>query len=237
MSLYIKILLSLCLLHFCFNAAAQGSPFKPFSAQYDVLHNGNHVAITTLSLARHSESTWLYSRTSEAVGWISHILSGKITEQSIFNWNNGMQILSYHYDRNRDEKRVRLKFDWRNMKVINDINGDPWKMALSPGTFDKLSANLALAVHLSSGKTSVHLPVADGGKLKIYDFNIIGEEPIDTPMGKIKTMKISRNKRGREDRQAWLWLASELNHVIIKVEKYDGSDRLFSMIIKSLEQE
>lgn len=237
MNRYAKASSGLCLLLLCFNAAAQDIPFKPFSARYDVLHNGDHVAITTLSLARHNENTWLYSSMSEAVGWISRIFSGKITEQSIFNWNGDMRVLSYRYDRGGSRKHVKLKFDWQNMEVINDINGDPWKMTLSSGTLDKLSANLALAVHLSSGKTSVRLSVADGGKLKTYDFNVIAEELIDTPVGMVKTVKVSRNKHGRKDRQAWLWLAPELNHMIMKVEKYDSNDNLFSMMIQSLKQQ
>ncbi len=231
----LKILFSLCLLSL--NAAVQASPsFKPFSAQYDVLHDGERVAVTTLTLTRGDEDVWQYSSKSEAVGWVSFLFDGKITEQSIFNWDNGMRILSYRYDRSGKEKHIKLKFDWQKMKVTNDINGDPWEMDLSPGTLDKLSINLALAERLSSGQTSISLPVADGGRLKTYDFNKVGEERVDTPMGKIKAIKISRNKRGRTGRQTWLWLAPELNNIIIKLEKHDDDDGLLSMMITSLKQ-
>ena len=232
----VKILLSLHLLYFSFTTAAQEFPFKPFSAQYDILHNDDYIGITTFSLTRKNENTWLYSNISEATGWISRIFFGEIIQHSIFNWNNGMHILSYRYDRDSLEKHIKLKFDWQNMKVINDINGDHWKMDLSPGTFDKLSINLALGIYLSNGKTNIHIPVADGGKLKIYEFRVIDEELVDTPIGKINTLKVSRNKRGRKDKQAWLWLAPDLNYIIIKAKKNNSDDRFFSMTIKSLQQ-
>ncbi len=237
MNWYAKTSVSLCLLAFFLNTAAQELPFKPFSARYDVLHNGDHVAVTTLSLVRQNEDTWLYASMSEAVGWIARMFGGKVTEQSLFSWNGDIRIISYRYDRNSSKKHVKLKFDWQNMEVTNDINGDPWQMTLSPGTLDKLSANLALVVRLSSGETSARLPVADGGKLKIYDFNIVGEELIDTPLGRVKTVKVSRNKHGRADRQAWLWLAPELNYMIIKVEKDGSNENRFTMIIQSLKQQ
>jgi len=129
---------------------------------------------------------------------------------------------------------VHLKFDWQQMKVTNTINGDPWHMQIPDATLDKLSINLALMAHLSASETDISFPVADGGKLKTYDFKVIGKESIDTPLGQISTIKVSRNKRGRKGKQAMLWLAPDLGYLVVRIDKADKDNDIVTLKIQSL---
>lgn len=230
----ILIITACLLLNIAGYSHAQDFPLRPFKAQYTVEHDGNEIAITQLALKSTGNNQWAYQSTSEGTTWLARMLGAKVSEQSEFQWLNDIRISSYRYDRAGKEKHVHLLFDWPRMKVTNIINGDPWHMQIPEGTQDKLSINLALKTHLSRSQTDVSFPVADGGKLKTYDFKVIGKEIIDTPLGKISTIKLTRNKRGRKGKQAILWLAPDLNYLTIKMEKADKDNEIVTMKIQSL---
>ncbi|MCW8964473.1 MAG: DUF3108 domain-containing protein [Gammaproteobacteria bacterium] len=229
---YVLTLLTLLL---CATASfATENPLKPFRAEYIVQRDGDIIAHTSLSLVAIGENRWRYTSSSEPTGWIATMMGVSVDEQSEWTWVDGLQVLSYRYDRAGKEKHVHLKFDWQQMKVTNIINGDPWHMQIPDATLDKLSINLALMAHLSASETDISFPVADGGKLKTYDFKVIGKESIDTSLGQISTIKVSRNKRGRKDKQAILWLAPDLGYLVVRIEKADKDNDIVTLKIQSL---
>jgi len=63
----------------------------------------------------------------------------------------------------------------------------------------------------------------DGAKIKTYKLKDLGEESIDTPVGKFNTRKFSRLKSGNKDRIT-LWCAEELYFLPIKIESIDDDD-------------
>jgi hypothetical protein len=228
---------SLILLALLLNAtllAAADNPLKAFRAEYSVQHDDDTVARTTLSLDDIGNNRWRYRSSSRPTGWLGSMLGVAVDQESEWTWVDGLKVLSYRYDRSGKEKHVHLIFDWQQMKVTNIINGDPWQMQIPDATQDKLSIILALSAHLSTSETDVSFPVADGGKLKTYDFKVLGKESIDTSLGKISTIKVSRNKRGRKNRQAILWLAPELGYLLVRMEKAEKDNELVTMSIESL---
>ena len=193
---------------------ASENPLKPFRAEYILEQSGDVIARTSISLSTIGENRWRYQSSSKPTSWLASMLGVAVDEQSEWTWVDGLKVLSYRYDRSGKEKHVHLIFDWQQMKVTNIINGDPWQMQIPDATQDKFSINLALMAQLSESEADVSFPVADGGRLKTYDFKVIGKELIDTSLGKIQTIKLSRNKRGRKDKQATLWLAPDLGYLL-----------------------
>ena len=230
-----KLLLVLLALFPVSTLEAAENPLKPFRAEYTLHQDDEVIAITKISLTNIGENLWRYRNASEPTGWLGTILGIKVIQESEWSWNDHIRPSRYRYDRSGKEKHVHMQFDWQNMKVTNVINGDPWQMEIPEGTQDKLSINLALMAHLAQSETDISFPVADGGRLKTYDFKIVGREHINTPLGQINTIRISRNKRGRKDRQAILWLSPELGYLPVRIEKADSDDEIATLNIQSLE--
>lgn len=213
------------------------NPLKPFHAEYIVDRNGNTVAQASTSLIPDGKNRWVFTNSVKPIGWIASILSTSFEEQSTWMWTNGIKALSYRYDRSDKEKHVSLIFDWQQMRVTNIIDGDSWRMKIPHATQDKASIYLALSAHMSVSETNTSFPVADGGKLKTYDFKIIGEGTINTPLGKINTINISKNKRGRKkQRKTTLWLAPDFGYLLVRMEKTDKDGNIITMKIQSLNQ-
>jgi len=202
------------------HASAFAAPIKPFSAGYVVLKDNEVIANTSISLKKINDSDWQYRSTSKPTGWFASIMGVSVTETSHLQWQgNSVRIKDYRYNRTGKAKHVHLAFDWQGMSVTNSINGDEWTMQIPEGTADKLSINLALMAKLKSRVADASFPVADGGKLKYYDFKVLGTESLATALGNIKTLKIYRNKRGRRDKQATLWMAPDLDFLLVRMEK------------------
>lgn len=233
MSILSKLVLPLLLIATTDSAIA--TPFTPFEATYQITKQNEIIANTHLSLKKNSDSSWRYQSKSTPTSWLAKALGVTVTETSTWRWhNNQIQILDYHYIRSGKEKEVHLSFNWKTMTVVNTINGDHWRMDIPDGTLDKLSINLGLMAQLSKQIKDTSFPVADGGKLKYYDFKIDGEAHINTALGNIKTIKVKRNKRGRKDKQAALWLAPEINYLLVRMEKEDKDREKVVLEIKSL---
>jgi len=118
------------------------NPLRPFNAHYVVERDDDTIALTNISLARVGDNHWLYRSASEPTGWVASMMGVTIVEQSDWIWFDGIKVLTYRYDQSGKEKHVHLTFDWQQMKVTNNINGDPWQMeipdATSPEDMDRL---------------------------------------------------------------------------------------------------
>lgn len=217
------------------SATASDNPLKAFRADYIVEQDDDLVARTSVSLTATGDNRWLYRSDSEPTGWLASMLGIAISQQSEWTWHDGIKTLIYRYDRSGKEKHVHMVFDWQQMKVTNTINGDPWQMQIPDTTQDKLGITLALMTHLTQSETDTSFPVADGGRLKTYDYKILGKQLLDTALGKINTIKVSRNKRGRSKaKEAILWLAPALGYLLVRMEKPDKDGEMVILKIQSL---
>ena len=87
---------------------------------------------------------------------------------------------------------------------------------------------------LQAGKESLQYTVADGGKTKIYNFEILGEETIKTPLGELETIKLERH-RPDSRRKSTLWCARQLEFLPVKVENIETDGKVTIALIQSLD--
>lgn len=207
----------------------------PFSVTYNLTRAGVSVGKVLRTLSRHDDGTYVYESQSHSSGVLAVFLKDRIVERS--RWqvtDDTIRSIEYLYERSGGSKtrQVRLAFDWQNMVVINNVDGDPWKMPLSPGTMDKLLYQLAVMRDLRAGKRKLVYNVADGGKLKSYEFDIDGEETIETRIGKLKSIRVTRN---RDNRVTTIWCAAEYGYMPVQIEQYEDSHGLLRLTIESID--
>lgn len=183
-------------------------------------------------LSRAEDGTFTLSSTATSFfSKISEVSRFKIEGQSIIP-------LEYQYHRtgigkNRDAV---LSFDWEKMKVLNDVQKKPWEMAIEYGTLDKLLYQLAMQEELRRAYEqglpwpTLEYHVADGGRLKLYQFKVLGEEFVDTPVGKIKTIKAVRIHR--KNRSTTFWLAPEYDFMLVRFEQTGKRGDGFELLLK-----
>lgn len=218
--LIIAVTTLLCLLPLSLaaNATLAAQP-KNFEAIYKAKYRGISVTATR-TLETLGDGSQLYTFYAES--WLADL-----KERSMFRWDESDHVVPvrYHYERTglgRDREAI-LDFDWKNKKVTNDVESKPWKMDIPRLAMDKLSFQMQLRADLINGKPLTEYDIADGGRLKQYRFEVLGEEEVNTDAGRFKTVKVKR-LREDADRHTTFWLAKDWDYMVVRLQQIDDGE-------------
>ncbi|MFT5134602.1 MAG: hypothetical protein ACI9SC_003082 [Gammaproteobacteria bacterium] len=223
----------------CFSIVGWAEEDTPtlFEADYTIQIKGAKVAKMTRRFSRLDNGEFQYHSETRTTGLISIFRKDHIIEISKWKLDLDNVIpIAYYYEHSggKKDRTVNISFDWEKNHIINSIDGSSWKMPAAPNILDKLLYQLAIMYDLQAGKESLQYAVADGGRTKIYNFEIIGEEIIETPLGMLKTVKLERHKPNSR-RKSTLWCAKDLEYLPIKVENIEKDGKITVALISSLQ--
>jgi hypothetical protein len=223
------------LLTFAIAHGAVEAPIPMFNAEYSLKRNGITLGTSTRSLSTAPDGTFIYASTTQATGIAAWFVSDQIDEYSRWAFD-GKQLrpLEYVYNRHGGNKtrQVKLNFDWQRHTVTNNIDGEPWRMDIPPDAQDKLIYQLSIMYDLLNGKKDLEYKIADGGKLKDYNFKIEGEQVLNTALGKIKTVRIQRIG---DKRDTTVWCAPQYSYLPVRLEQQDTDGSQLTMQITSVQ--
>lgn len=149
----------------------------------------------------------------------------KLEESSLFAWTeNQPKPISYLYQQSglTKKRKVSLSFDWSNMLAINSAPDEPINLKLLPGSLDKLNYQLKLRQDLSSQNKPGSYYVADRKRLKQYSFDLLGEEQLETPLGRFNTVKLKRSRGKDSSRETIFWLAKDWDYLLLKIQQKEN---------------
>jgi len=130
------------------------------------------------------------------------------------------------------DKVQTIAFDWNDMMVIGN-NKKPWQVPLEHGMTDRLNVLTALRLHmLRNGQADYHANIVDKGQLKSYTLTFNGQEQLNTPLGKIDTVLMSRDD---EDRKSYFWLAPAWNYQLVRFVQEESDGDRYELNLKHLE--
>jgi hypothetical protein len=206
-------------------------PLAPHRAEYLLTRDGLAVADLVMELEATADGGYRYhseTRPHRTIQLIMHLSSDVAAPARVVEESRGRPLDGRfrpdhyrHLRENEDGRTLTVTFDWPRESANMLSEGRPWRMDVPPDAQDKLSVLLALRLDLARGVPELTYPVADGGKLKDYRYRRTGEARIDSALGPIETITLSRTKNdGPVDYR--LWVAAELNHVPVRVERSEG---------------
>lgn len=199
--------------------AAADAP-KTFDNQYKAKLYGFNITVTNrLTKTANNQYDLLFKADS---------FIGSITEKSKMQWNPTQQTITpLHYTYARrglsKDRTAELSFDWKNKTVTNNVQKTSWQMDIAQKVQDKLSYQIQMQQDLLNGHKNFTYQIADGGRLKEYKFTTVGEEMLDTPLGKVNTIKIKRS-RTDDDRVTYAWLAKNWNYLLVRLQQEEKGD-------------
>lgn len=213
---------------------AQAAPatLQPYEARYTLdWASGVSFSGDAIRTLRKEGSNWVLETNASA-------MFASLSERSSFALAPEIQPLRYNFKRKIFGKKrtAQLDFNWQTQQVTNNVNEKPWKMAIAPGVLDKLSVQLQLRLDVKAGKKTLEYQVADGGRMKTYRFAIAGKESITTPAGTFDAIKVARDRGENSGRKTWIWLAPELDYLIVKIHQIEKSDKEYKLVLKTVER-
>lgn len=180
------------------------------------------------SLRQLASGHWLLSFEAETS-------AAALKETSEFSLNQGrIQPLEYRYRASGlfNEADRTLLFS-PQLKLIKDLeNNKDYPQAWEDEVQDNLTYMLQASLDLAQPDAAheqnadpLHYAVFEKKRVKDFQFRIIGEEQLNTKIGKLKTIKIEqvRQKKGRE---VFAWFAIERHYQLVRlVDKEKGKTR------------
>lgn len=224
----LRLPLLICLLFTSFIVSAAESP-KVFDNQYKAKLYGFNITVTNrLTKTTNNQYDLLFKFDS---------MIGTITETSQMQWDQAKQTikpLHYVYKRRGlgKDRDADLTFDWNKKTVINKVQQTNWKMDIAQRVQDKLSYQIQLQQDLINGQTNFSYQIADGGHLKEYKFITLGEEVLETPLGKVNTVKVKRS-RDNDKRVTYAWLAKDWNYLLVRLQQEEKGSKYTIYIHKA----
>lgn len=164
----------------------------------------------------------------------------ELNREALMNANSALKLIQSrsHEVTPRRERKVETRFDWEEALAIGHIDGERFEMEVPTGTLDFLGSLYFVMQRLESGALAdegelqtIHTLERD--RLREYRFEFAGPETIDSPMGRIETVRLVR-RGGNRDVELSAWFAPELRHVPVRFD-YEADGRVFELELTRLE--
>jgi hypothetical protein len=185
------------------------------------------------SLKKLDNGKWLYTFNVDS-------FAADIRESSLVTVSNNTIIpLAYHYKLSpfwgRDKKR-QVNFDWKNKTAKNPLKKTKWLIPDIPeNTKDRLSYQLQLLSDINEGKTDILYQVAHKGKLRESHFQVMSEETIQTALGPMKSVLVTKLRDANKKRKTHLWFSKDTPMLLLKMHQTEKDGEEYEINIISAE--
>lgn len=221
---------TLTLLLLAFTGLLQAQSLQPFQASYTA--DWKQLPFTGTaerSLQQLADGSW-------ELGFKASMLVAGVSESSIFlQQDNQLLPVRYRYDRSGlgKPKKSRQAFDWDSLQVSGrDKDGD-YQLPLHVGMLDKSSYQLALQRDVARGENSLSYIVLDGDEPDTYDFRLLGDEVIETPLGALNTVKVERVRDpGQNKRKTTLWFAVDWDYLLVQLNQVERDGKEYTIMLQ-----
>lgn len=211
-----KIFTLLGLMIGCFISTAYGWQLQPFETTYTA---------TISNVPFDGQAT--YSLVKQANGWhfetkASMAFAERVEHSSFTIEKNIIKPTAYEFKQTGIKpKKIILSFDWAKNFAKGHISDkkkdDDIFFDLKYKMLDQLSSQLALQIDIAQGKKQMVYPVIEDDRIETYKFKVVGDETIDTPVGKLKTVKVQRVRGAGSKRQSFIWFAKDWNYTVVRL--------------------
>jgi hypothetical protein len=205
------------------SAWATPSKLPYFSADYDAKIKGVSVKATR-------EFKPLKNNIDE-MNFTATSMFADLNERSQFTWEeNQIKPVRFNYERSvlGKEQYNTLTFDWLNRKIISTNEDKTLTIGNPEKALDRLSFQLQLQYDLLKTNIDKDYQIADKDRIKHYRFEILGEETINTKLGKIQTQKV-KVIRENQSRITYIWFASDWNNLLTRLEQFKDDKMVFEL--------
>lgn len=219
-----------------FASAALAAPPTSVKAAYDVFKDGLHVAIASETFDRAEGKYQVVSEQSPAGLLAMFVRTRARVSSSGTVTANGLRPDQFDYGRLDDaSKNVSARFDWDARLLRMSFDGRTETAALAAGTQDRLSVMYQFMFTPVERLRDLAFPMTSNGKkIENYRYQLAGEETLDTPLGKLKTLHLVK-QRENGDNGVEIWLSTENNLFPVKLLISENDGSRFEQLITRLE--
>lgn len=213
--------------------ALAASPVQSFEAHYTVYAKGIKGGEGLIRLELPGDDRYRMQSRVRATGLVGLIFRDTI-EERVEGRLNGISVLpsDYRFERTGGsrEELTEYRFDWNAGTVQARHNDRQAVLELNARTLDPLSTYLQVMYDLIHGETADRYRLLDETEVRSYGVAYHGRETLDTPLGVLDVLRVSRQRPG-SSRRIEFWFAPAYDYLPVQIIQYkDGSENLRMMI-------
>jgi hypothetical protein len=213
-------------------------PVGDFSYRYELIRNGNALGNNRLQFKALPNGVWQFTSKASGTEGLASLAGAGVDERSTLIAPRGqLELFS-----NRTETTLAWKnevkstnFDKASNTYIYRDHKATRKVAYQPGIIDRHTLTVALMSDLRNGKNKAFsYPTLNKGKLDTFRFKLMGEEVLDTALGKLKTVRLERIRDTADGKSTRIWFAKERNYAPVMIQELDSKGDDIELRIRSL---
>ena len=215
--------------------AVSAAPPAAVRAGYDVYRDGMQI-ITVQESFEKTGARYRISHESTPAGLLAAFVRTHIKGQSTGAITAaGLQPEQFEYGRLDDaSKNVSAEFDWNAARLKLAFDGRNETIELPKDTQDRVSLmyQFMFLAPAKLGDLSFHM--TNGKKIERYRYQSAGDEEISTPLGKLKTLHLVKQRDSGENRVE-VWLAPSHHYLPVKVLIIENDGVRYEQVIRHVE--
>ena len=192
-------------------AADTGDTPNAATLRMDFYYGGVHIADTTDVLTFSSDGAYHIKSHATAIG-LAKVLHGDVIIESngVVDDDIGLRMTAYYEQRGRrKEQRAALATDGSLLRLQR---GDETREEEATGAvFDYLTS--VYRSYVKGAAVGGALMVTNGWRLREYEYEVVGEEKVQTGMGEVDAVLL-RRESDRGERK--VWLAPNLDYLPVR---------------------
>ncbi len=208
---------------------------KSYHASYQLYWNGLAVGLSD-HIVKELGANHFWAQ-SHSFPKLSFLPFEDFEQGEFIQHNKEFRPIHYIYRSRSNRKRLegKLTFDWQHLKVIKESKEEPEAEALIPlDAKDKITFFFQLRETLRAGGKEFQYTIIEPKKVSHWHMEIIGEETLQTPLGKFNTIKLE-NRLDKGDRITQFWVAKELDYILVKLVQYQKGKKRAEAMIKEID--
>lgn len=206
---------------------------QPYWASYKVFRGKKKVGVSKVELTADTDGLFVYRTKVSARGLARLFVRRDITGETRFTLENDLPFPhSYNSIGAKKDDTQRIVFDPSNNEISSEYKGAEKTLPWSPGVLDLLSMEIAMQLQFLRGEVPTEYTLVEKNRIRDYRVEIEGSESIKTPFGEYETIRLWRQRDG-SDNHAVIWLAPDLNYLMIRFDKYKRGKKDFSLLLNN----
>ncbi len=217
------------------SVAIAAAPPAAVKAEYAVYKDALHIASVEETYEKNGEQYRIESDSNPA-GLLAMFVRTRIKVRSSGTVTPaGLQPDKLDYGRLDDaSKNVGAVFDWRARKLHLNYDGRTETLPLVPGMQDRLSVMYQFMFVTPEKIRLLEFPMTNGKKIENYRYELAGTETLDTPLGKLKTLHLVKQREPGENGTE-VWLAADRNLFPVKLLILENDGSKYEQVITRLD--
>ena len=184
---------------------------------YKATWGGMTIGTLEKKLRKQDNNGYVMTAKIKASGLAALLLRDTYDEESHFQVDGDfIYPQSYRLGPADKPDKTRLaKFDWKK-KVVKLNNDRSYKLVR--GIQDAATFPLFWMINPPLGEKQGDISIVDGKRMTTFKYTVIGEQEIETPLGKAKTLLVERQKETEPEKKFRMWLDLNRSYLAVRLE-------------------